>query len=305
MSDFTSTGWSWFVIIATVLSIAACLILLFVVAFKKVPTRPDNTTGHVWDEDLVELNHPMPQWWMGLFVITVVFSAGYLVLYPGLGTMAGSFGWSSIGQHTKEMQEGNTAMAKVYAPFQEISVEKLATDSNAMAIANRLFLNNCAQCHGSDARGSKGFPNLTDSDWLWGGSPEKIQETIVQGRTGVMPPMAVAVGNSDDVRNLAEYVLSLSGHPADSIRASLGKSKFSACAACHGVTGKGNPALGAPNLSDEIWLHGWGKEFIIGMINNGKNGLMPAQKERLTPEQIRLLTAYVWGMSNKPSETGK
>jgi cytochrome c oxidase cbb3-type subunit III len=305
MSDFTSNGWSWFVIIATVLSIAACLILLFVVAFKKVPTRPDNTTGHVWDEDLVELNHPMPQWWMGLFVITVVFSAGYLVLYPGLGTMAGTFGWSSVGQYTKEMQEGHTAMAKVYEPFKEISVEKLAIDPGAMAIANRLFLNNCAQCHGSDARGSKGFPNLTDSDWLWGGTPEKIQETIVQGRAGVMPPMAAAVGNSDDVRNLAEYVLSLSGHPADSIRASLGKSKFSACAACHGVTGKGNQALGAPNLSDEVWLHGWGKEFIIGMINNGKNGMMPAQKERLTPEQIRLLTAYVWGMSNKPSEASK
>jgi cytochrome c oxidase cbb3-type subunit III len=305
MSDFTSGGWSWFIIIATLLSIAACLVLLFVVAAKKVQVRSDNTTGHVWDEDLVELNHPMPMWWMGLFVITVIFSFAYLYFYPGLGSMQGSFDWSSQGQHQKEMREGGEAMAQVYSKYQGKSTDQLAADPQAMAIANRLFLNNCAQCHGSDARGSKGFPNLTDNDWLWGGTPVQIQETIVQGRSGVMPPMAAAVGNSDDVRNLAEYVLSLSGHPADSIRAALGKSKFSACAACHGVTGKGNTALGAPNLSDDVWLHGWGKEFIVGMINNGRTGMMPAQKDRLTDEQIRLLTAYVWGMSNKPTSAGK
>lgn len=305
MSDFTSGGWSWFIIIATLLSIAACLVLLFVVAAKKVQVRSDNTTGHVWDEDLVELNHPMPMWWMGLFVITVIFSFAYLYFYPGLGSMKGSFDWSSEKQHKQEMQAGGKVMAQVYAQYQGKTTEQLAVDPQAMAIANRLFLNNCAQCHGSDARGSKGFPNLTDNDWLWGGTPVQIQETIVQGRSGVMPPMAAAVGNSDDVRNLAEYVLSLSGHPSDSIRAALGKSKFSACAACHGVTGKGNTALGAPNLSDDVWLHGWGKEFIVGMINNGRTGMMPAQKDRLTDEQIRLLTAYVWGMSNKPTSAGK
>jgi cytochrome c oxidase cbb3-type subunit III len=305
MSDFVSDGWSWFVIIATLASIAACLALLFAVVFKKVEVRQDNTTGHVWDEDLVELNHPMPKWWVGLFVITVVFSCIYLYLYPGLGTQAGSFGWSSQKQLEAELQAGNQAMAQVYAKYKGVGHEQLASDPQAMGIANRLFLNNCAQCHGSDARGSKGFPNLTDGDWVWGGTPERIQETIAQGRVGVMPPMAAAVGNSDDVRNLAEYVLSLSGHPADSIRAGLGKSKFSACAACHGVNGKGNAALGAPNLTDDVWLHGWGKEFVIGMINNGKNGMMPAQKDRLTEEQIRLLTAYVWGMSIKSPPAGK
>ncbi|MBS7807715.1 cytochrome-c oxidase, cbb3-type subunit III [Variovorax sp. PCZ-1] len=305
MSDFTSGAWSWFIIIATLVSIAACLVLLFVVAAKKVQVRSDNTTGHVWDEDLVELNHPMPMWWMGLFVITVIFSFAYLYFYPGLGSVQGSFDWSSKEQHKQEMQEGGKAMALVYAQYQGKNTEQLAADPQAMAIANRLFLNNCAQCHGSDARGSKGFPNLTDNDWLWGGTPDKIQETIVKGRNGVMPPMAAAVGNSDDVRNLAEYVLSLSGYPSDSIRAGLGKSKFSACAACHGVTGKGNVALGAPNLSDDVWLHGWGKEFIVNMINNGRTGMMPAQKDRLTDEQIGLLTAYVWGMSNKPTSAGK
>jgi len=192
MSDFTSGGWSWFIIIATLLSIAACLVLLFVVAAKKVQVRSDNTTGHVWDEDLVELNHPMPMWWMGLFVITVIFSFAYLYFYPGLGSMQGSFDWSSQGQHQKEMREGGEAMAQVYSKYQGKSTDQLAADPQAMAIANRLFLNNCAQCHGSDARGSKGFPNLTDNDWLWGGTPDQIQETIVQGRSGVMPPMAAA-----------------------------------------------------------------------------------------------------------------
>ena len=305
MSDFNSDFWSWFVFVATIVSIAACLILLFTVAYKKVPSTADNTTGHVWDEDLVELNHPMPLWWMGLFVITVIFSAGYLYLYPGLGNKAGSFEWTSKQQHALEMKAGAQSMAQVFAQFKGQSVEKLATNPQAMAIANRLFLNNCAQCHGSDAKGSKGFPNLTDGDWLWGGTPEKIQETIIQGRAGAMPPMAAAVGNSDDVRNVAEYVLSLSGSPADSIRAALGKSKFSACAACHGVTGKGNIALGVPNLSDDVWLHGWGKEFVITMINNGKSGMMPAQKDRLTDEQIQLLTAYVWGISNQSSQASK
>jgi cytochrome c oxidase cbb3-type subunit III len=299
MSDFSSNAWSWFVIISTVVSNAACLLLLFVVAFKKVKANADNTTGHVWDEDLVELNNPMPQWWVGLFVITVIFSAIYLYLYPGLGSLPGTSAWSSQGQHQIEMKSGNEAMGKVFVAYKDKSIEQLSTDASAMGIANRLFLNNCAQCHGSDAKGSKGFPNLTDNDWLWGGTPEKIQETISLGRGGAMPPLVAAVGTSDDVRNLAEYVLSLSGSPSDSIRAGLGKSKFSACAACHGVNGKGNPALGAPNLTDDVWLHGWGKEFIVGMINNGKNNMMPAQKERLTEDQIRMLTAYVWGMSNK------
>ena len=166
-------------------------------------------------------------------------------------------------------------------------------------MGDRLFMNNCAQCHGSDARGSKGFPNLTDADWLWGGTPEKIQETLVQGRNGVMPPMAAAVGTPDDVRNVAHYVLSLSGGPHDSLRASLGKAKFGACAACHGMDGKGNQAMGAPNLTDDIWLHGWGEAAITAMINNGKVNQMPAQAEKLTEAQIGVLSAYVWGLSNK------
>jgi cytochrome c oxidase cbb3-type subunit 3 len=169
-----------------------------------------------------------------------------------------------------------------------------------MAIGERLFMNNCAQCHGSDAHGSKGFPNLTDADWLHGGAPDKIAETLNKGRTGNMPPMAAAVGTSDDVRNVANYVLSLSSSPHDSVKAALGKSKFGACAACHGMDGKGNQALGAPNLTDDIWLHGWGENAIVAMINNGKVNQMPAQEGKLTESQIRVLASYVWGLSNKP-----
>ena len=169
-----------------------------------------------------------------------------------------------------------------------------------MAIGERLFMNNCAQCHGSDARGGKSFPNLTDADWLHGGAPENIKQTITQGRMAMMPPQAEVVGTPEDVRNLAHYVLSLSGSPHDSLKASLGKSKFTACAACHGMDGKGNTLMGAPNLTDDIWLHGWGEKAIVDIITNGKMNEMPAQDKKLTPAQIDVLTAYVWGLSNKP-----
>jgi cytochrome c oxidase cbb3-type subunit 3 len=189
--------------------------------------------------------------------------------------------------------------APLYAKFNGQPPEQLAGDAQAMAVGERLFMNNCAQCHGSDARGSKGFPNLTDSDWLHGGTPDAIKTTLTEGRQGVMPPMAAAVGSAEDVRNLAQYVLSLSGSPHDTIQASLGKSKFGACAACHGMDGKGNTAMGAPNLTDGVWLHGWGADAIIKMVTEGKHNVMPAQKSKLSAEQIHVLTAYVWGLSNK------
>ena len=303
MSDFTSNFWSLFVAGISVVSIAACLLLLWITARKKVPFQSDNTTGHVWDEDLREMNNPLPIWWVGLFILTVLFSIGYLVVYPGLGSYKGTLGWTQVGEYEGEVTEANQALAPLYANFTALPPEKLAGNAQAMAVGERLFMNNCAQCHGSDARGSKGFPNLADADWLHGGSAEKISETLHQGRTGQMPPMAAAVGTPDDVKNVANYVLSLSGSPHDSLRAALGKSKFGVCAACHGVGGKGNPALGAPNLSDDIWLHGWGEEAIVAMVNNGKTNQMPAQQGKLTEAQIHVLTSYVWGLSNKPAVT--
>jgi len=296
VSDFFNTGWAIYIAAVTVVGLIACLGLLIIASRRKVMAN-DNTTGHVWDEDLRELNNPLPRWWMWLFVITVVFAAIYLALYPGLGSYEGSLKWSAHGQYDAEQAKAQAAMEPVYAKFVSMSAEDLAKDPQAMGIGQRLFLNNCAQCHGSDARGSKGFPNLTDNDWLYGGSHETIIQTITQGRQGNMPPMAAAVGSGEDVRNVAHYVLSLSDSAHNPVYAQLGKPKFAVCAACHGPEGKGTQALGAPNLTDKIWLHGWGEPAIAAMVNNGKTNVMPAQDKLLTKEQIYVLAAYVWQLS--------
>ncbi|KPU95185.1 cytochrome oxidase subunit III [Variovorax paradoxus] len=301
MSDFISHFWSDYVAVISLLSILGCVLLLWFTARKRVAASADNTTGHVWDEDLREANNPLPMWWIGLFVLTIVFGLGYLAVFPGLGSFHGKSDWSSRGQYDAEIAKAKQELAPVYAKYAAMPVEEIARDTQAKAIGERLFMNNCAQCHGSDARGSRGFPNLTDKDWLHGGTPEKIVESITKGRVGVMPPMAAAVGTTDDVKNVANYVLSLAGEPHDSVRAGLGKSKFTACAACHGIGGVGNQVLGAPNLSDKVWLHGYGESAIIQMINTGKQNEMPAQEGRLTEAQIRMLASYVWGLSNNTS----
>lgn len=297
MSDFINPGWSIYVGAFTLVGIVACLVLLFVASRRKV-MADDNTTGHVWDDDLRELNNPLPRWWMGLFIVTVVFSLAYLLLFPGLGSYAGTLGWTQAGEYEAEVAAAQRRFAPVYARFATQDAPQLAADAQAMRIGERLFVNHCAQCHGSDARGSKGFPDLTDDDWLYGGAHDKIIETIAQGRRGVMPPMAAAVGSGADQRNLAHYVLSLSGGPHDHLAAQLGRSKFAACAACHGVGGKGNPALGAPNLADKVWLHGWGEKAVLDAIQRGKDNQMPAHADKLSAEQIRVLAAYVWSLSN-------
>ncbi|MDQ0036842.1 cytochrome c oxidase cbb3-type subunit 3 [Variovorax boronicumulans] len=298
MSDFIHQFWSNYVAIISLVSIFACALLLWLTARKRVASSADNTTGHVWDEDLREANNPLPMWWVGLFVLTILFGLGYLAVFPGLGSFKGQYGWSSKSEYEADAAKATQELALVYAKYAAMPVEEIAKDPQARAIGERLFMNNCSQCHGSDARGSKGFPNLTDKDWLHGGTPEKIAETITKGRVGVMPPMAAAVGTPNDVKNLANYVLSLSGEPSDSVRAGLGKSKFTACAACHGIGGVGNQTMGAPALNDKVWLHGYGEAAIIQMINAGKHNEMPAQEGRLTEEQIRMLASYVWGFSN-------
>jgi cytochrome c oxidase cbb3-type subunit III len=298
MSDFTSNFWSVYVTGITVISIAACALLLWFSGKARAMTANDNTTGHVWDGDLREMNNPLPRWWVGLFIITILFAVVYLYLYPGLGSSAGSAGWTSHGQYDAEVAKGDAEVAPLYAKFLAMKVEDVAKDPQARAIGERLFMNNCSQCHGSDAHGGKGFPNLTDNDWLHGGTPDKIVETITKGRVGNMPTMAAAVGTSDDVKNVANYVLSLSGSPHDSVRANLGKEKFVVCAACHGPDGKGMQAVGSANLTDNIWLHGFGEQAIINMVANGKVNVMPAQEGKLTAPQIHVLASYVWGLSN-------
>ena len=193
MADFTSEFWNLYVIALSALSIAACAVLLYALSRQKViPGKDPGTTGHVWDENLQEYNNPLPRWWMMLFYITIVFSVAYLVLYPGLGNVKGVLGWSSTGQHTKEMEKADKEFGPIYAKYAAMSMEDVAKDPAGLAIGQRLFLNNCAQCHGSDGRGAKGFPNLADSDWLWGGTPQAIKTSVLEGRQGVMPPMGAA-----------------------------------------------------------------------------------------------------------------
>jgi cytochrome c oxidase cbb3-type subunit 3 len=295
MSDFFSGGWSVYIAVVTILGLAACLALLLITARGKSGSE---STGHVWDNDLRELNNPMPRWWMYLFIITIAFSAVYLLLYPGLGSARGLLGWTSTGALQQEQQKTDAALAVVYGKYAAMPFADLAHDKGAMAIGERLFINNCAACHGSDARGSKGFPNLTDNDWLHGGTQDAILETITHGRVGVMPPMAAAVGSPADVSDVANYVLSLSSSPHDTAAATRGATKFVVCAACHGADGKGNVAIGSANLTDDVWLHGRGPEAIKAMVNNGKTNVMPAQEHRLTTAQIHVLGAFVWSLSH-------
>jgi cytochrome c oxidase cbb3-type subunit 3 len=303
MSDFTSSFWPIFITVISVGGVIGCALLLWLTSkIKATSPNGDNTNGHVWDETLREMNNPLPRWWVWMFIITIVFSLFYFAAYPAIGTYAGKLGWTQVNQYEQEMEAANKTIAPLYAKFAAMPVEELAVNAEAKAIGERIFMNNCSQCHGSDAHGSRGFPNLTDKDWIYGGSPEKIAETLTNGRVGMMPPMAAAVGTEDDVKNVAHYVLSLSNSDHDATRAAAGKEKFAVCAACHGADGTGNQSIGAPNLADNIWLHGAGEEAIIKRINEGKVNQMPAQGAKFTPEQIHVLAAYVWGLSNNEAK---
>jgi cytochrome c oxidase cbb3-type subunit III len=319
MSDFNSDFWSLYVAGFTLVSILACGVLLYLMGRMRVQAPPSkaqgehaDTTGHVWDENLAEYNNPLPRWWMWLFYITIVFSLGYLVFYPGLGKVPGIFGWTSAGAYSDEVQSTDEQVKPLYAKYLAMDAKQVAADAQAHAMGERLFLNNCAQCHGSDAGGSKGFPNLRDSDWLYGGDPETIKLTITNGRNGIMPSFGAALG-PDGVKNVASYVRTLSGLPSDGLRAQLGKPLFTAnCAACHGLEGKGNPAVGAPNLTHPsgVWLYGSSEATVIETITKGRGSAstvtrMPAHKDLLDEGKIHLLTAYVWGLSNVKQVQGQ
>lgn len=305
MSDFYSVFWDYYVAILTIVSIFACGWLLWSQGRRRVtivPGQQPDTTGHVWDGDLREFQNPMPRWWIVLFYLTIVFSIVYLILFPGLGTQfKGVLGWSQVKQHADEVKAADAKYGPIFAAYLAQPLEKVAADARARQMGERIFLNNCAQCHGSDARGSRGFPNLTDSDWLYGGTPDAIEASITGGRQGAMPPMAAAVGGNEDVVDVAHYVLSLSGSAHDSARAARGKEKFAACAACHGPEGKGNQQIGAPNLSDKTWLYGGSVATITETITKGRGGVMPAHKGILSPAEIHVVAAYVYSLSNQPA----
>ena len=307
MSDFTSGFWSPYVAILTIVSILACGVLLYVMGRMRVAKKPGGatgTTGHVWDEDLAEYNNPLPKWWMWLFYITIVFGFVYLALYPGLGNFAGLLGWTSTDAYAKERASFEQSVGPLYAKYAAMDAAAISKDPTGHAIGERLFLNNCAQCHGSDAGGSRGYPSLRDADWLYGGAPDTIVASITDGRNGIMPAFGPSLG-PDGVDNVVNYVRSLSGLPVDSLKAQLGKPIFLAnCAACHGADGKGTQALGAPNLTDSIWLWGGSVKAVTETVTGGRGSpganptRMPSHKDLLDPARIKLVGAYVWSLSN-------
>jgi len=306
MSDFLSSGWSTYIALVALLGIFWCIWLLFSQRKVKVVHTPDGEvadTGHVWDGDLRELNNPLPRWWMWMFLFSCIFGLVYLVLFPGLGSFPGIMGYSTRGSLMQSMETSNEELKPVMSKYVNMDIVDVAADPKALEMGQRLFLNSCAQCHGSDAGGAKGFPNLADGDWLYGGSPENIKTTITYGRGGAMPAFG-AVLTSVQIKDVANYIRSLSGLPVDDLKAARGAEVFKTyCAACHGPDAKGNIAIGAPNLTDKTWLYGSSENTIAETLIKGRNGVMPAQDKVLSPEKIQLLTAYVWSLSNnKPTQ---
>lgn len=281
----------------------ACLglVLWVLLANRKVAVRDDEqpenrTTGHVYD-GIEEYDNPLPRWWFLLFVGTLVYTGLYLLWYPGLGSFPGVGGWTSTTQLEREQEQARLAEEQIFAAYNTMPIAELAQDNAAMKMGVRLFANNCAVCHGADGGGNYGFPNLTDKDWLYGGTPEKIKETLLHGRAGSMPAWGALLGEQN-VQAVAEYVLALGKTEHDAALAVPGQAVYQQnCAVCHGADGKGNPALGAPNLTDAIWLYDGSREGVAHSIRNGRANLMPAQKDALRAEKIHLLTAYVYSLS--------
>lgn len=297
MSDFVNEFWNWYVILTVLVSVIACAVFLWSQSLHKPAAGEVGTTGHVWDEDLEELNNPLPKWWSWLFYITVVFSLVYAVLYPTLGSYPGLLNWSSSGQYNIEVAKVDAEVKPLFDKYLKMDLKTVAADKEAVEIGKRLYLTYCMQCHGSDGRGSKGFPNLANNDWQWGGEPEQVVETISNGRMGVMPPHAQL--GAETIKDLANYVRSLSGSTTDSARVAKGQEAFNSagCSACHGPDGKGMAALGAPNLTDKVWLYGSSEATITETISKGRTNQMPAWKEFLGEAKIHLLAAYVLNLS--------
>ncbi|EMN7256891.1 cytochrome-c oxidase, cbb3-type subunit III [Vibrio vulnificus] len=319
-----TTFWSLWIIVITVGTLVGCAVLLYWCAKDKMGVEEGADMGHEYD-GIRELNNPLPKWWTYLFVGTFIFAAVYLTLFPGLGNFKGVLGWQSSAQTVRTVEESKQAIANAqsnkqlnqYAKelddadayfgeaFRRLAfddnglrpIPAIAGDDEAFKVGQRLFLQNCSQCHGSDARGQKGFPNLTDTAWLYGGEPQAIVTTIMHGRIGQMPAWKNALGEQG-VEEVVSYVLSLSGRKVNAREAEAGKARFVVCAACHGTDGKGNPAVGAPDLTDKDWLFGDSRADITETVMNGRSGVMPAWKDILGEDKVQLVSAYVWSLSN-------
>lgn len=300
MADFTGGFWSWFIGLSTVVSLIALFIFVLRLSTGKRKDAGDKVEamGHVWDENLAELNTPLPRWWLYLFIGSLIWGAGYLLFYPGLGAYAGLLGWSQIGQLEREMRAAEAAYGPIYAQFKNTDLKQLAEIEAALKIGESLYSSYCTTCHGSDARGARGYPNLRDSDWLYGGEPENIKLSILRGRRALMPAWGEVL-SAEDIFNVTAYVEQLSGREVNSIHASLGGAIYNQnCALCHGPDGKGNPMLGAANLTDDIWLYGGSQKQITESIVQGRNGVMPAHEEFLGEAKAHILAAYIYSLSN-------
>jgi cytochrome c oxidase cbb3-type subunit 3 len=291
-------GHSLFIIVLTVANIGGALWLLWWTRRSHGEgTTTTETTGHVWDGDLRELNNPLPRWWLWLFIITVAFGGVYLALYPGLGNAKGTLGWTSQAEHAAAARANAARIERALAPYAARDVSELERDPAALNVGRNLFLNNCATCHGSDGGGAPGFPNLTDRDWLWGGSPETVVATIAHGRAGMMPAWGDALG-AQGVEDMLAYLYSLQGRELAAGDKQAGAAKFAEiCAACHGSDARGKQEMGTPNLTDAVWLHGGALTSVRDSITHGRTGTMPAHLERLGETRVKLLAAYVLSLS--------
>lgn len=287
-----SSAWSWFVIIGTLGSLIAVAIFLLM----NRHTSGNEDTGHDYD-GIKELDNPLPMWWVGMFLLTIVYAVGYLIWYPGLGNIKGASGWTSIDQWQADVDRHDARFAPIYARLAAMSPEELAADRVAQQVGRRLFVNNCSSCHGVAAEGGFGFPNLTDDAWIWGQGFDKVTHAILNGRNGIMPPWGAALGDQG-VADVTQYVLALAGRDHDAEAAGRGQGQYNTiCVACHGPEGRGNPLLGAPDLTNDNWLYGGSADEIAFTLQNGRNGKMPSFADKLDEDKAHILAGYVMSLS--------
>lgn len=288
--------WSYWVIVLTAISIAGLIWILFANR-KREEQETEETTGHEYD-GITEYDNPLPAWWFYMFVITIVWGIGYLIVYPGMGNFAGTLNWTQLKQHEAEVSAADEKFRAMRDRYLALPIEEIAADPAVRKMGMRMFGNNCAQCHGSDAKGSNGFPDLADNDWIYGGTPAAIKTSITDGRQAAMPAWGSIIGDQGVV-DVTAYILSLNGRAAQPSSAEAGQKVYQTyCLACHGADATGNPLLGAPNLKNGIWLYGGSPENISQGIRDGRNGVMPAHKDMLSEDKIHILAAYVYGLSH-------
>ena len=292
-----STGWSLYVIALVVINVLGCVWLIWWTGKRRPGDPKPEDTSHIWDGNITEYNKPMPRWWINLFYLTIVFTIGYLAWYPGFGAFAGTSGWTSAKEHDAEKARRDADLARTFGKYDGQPIDAIARDDDALRLGKAIFANNCATCHGATAQGARGYPNLTDNIWHWGGTPDDILRTVLEGREGIMTPWEESLG-PQGVEQVAVYVQSLSGQRVDSGLARAGKTQYDAiCVACHAADGKGNTALGAPDLTDDYWMYGGDFESIKETIAKGRHGSMPAHRDIIGETRGRVVAAYVYSLS--------